>query len=62
MLLIGCNMHSQSAEEAVEQIKKRNYSKVLEEKCREVLLVGINYDRSSKKHECIIEKAAVGTA
>lgn len=54
--------YGKSAEEAVEQIKKRNYSKVLEEKCREVLLVGINYDRSSKKHECIIEKAAVGTA
>ena len=44
-----------SAEEAVEQIKKRNYSDKVSEYTGEMLLVGINYD-DQKGHTCKIEK------
>ena len=44
-----------SAEEAVEQIKKRNYSDKVSEYTGEILLVGINYD-DEKGHTCRIEK------
>ena len=44
-----------SAEEAVEQIKKRNYSDKVSEYIGEMLLVGINYD-DEKGHTCRIEK------
>lgn len=43
-----------SAEDALAQIKERNYIQKAE-KCKEVLLVGINYDEK-KRHECRIEK------
>lgn len=48
--------YNKSAEEAIEQIRRKDYLTVLEEKCKEVLLVGINYDKETKKHECVIEK------
>lgn len=48
--------YDKSAAEAIEQIRKRNYLMALEGKCREVLLVGVSYDKNLKKHECIIEK------
>lgn len=45
---------NKSAEDAMNQIKEKNYiAKVKEYK--EVLLVGINYDAKTKHHECIIE-------
>lgn len=49
--------YDKSATEAIAQIRERNYLMALEGKCREVLLVGVTYDKSLKKHECIIEKA-----
>jgi hypothetical protein len=46
-----------SAEGAIKQIKEKEYSKVFENYSGEVLLVGINYDKESKVHTCIIEQA-----
>jgi hypothetical protein len=47
---------NQSAEGAVAQIRSKNYSDSLKDYAGEVLLVGINYDKESKEHQCIIEK------
>jgi hypothetical protein len=41
---------------AIDQIKQKNYVKALEDYRGNLLLVGINYDKS-KKHSCVIEKA-----
>ena len=45
-----------SAEGAIAQIKERKYVESLKEYQGNLLLVGINYDRDSKKHTCVIEK------
>ena len=42
--------------ELVGQIKERKYAGALEEYKDNLLLVGISYDRKSKKHACVIEK------
>lgn len=47
---------NKSAESAVEQIKRKNYTQALIEYSGEILMVGINYNLKSKKHQCIIEK------
>ncbi len=44
-----------SADEAIEQIKNRNYSDKISEYTGEILLVGISYDEQ-KGHTCKIEK------
>ena len=46
---------NQSEQGAITQIKKKEYVKVLEEYSGKILLVGINYDKKSKKHGCVIE-------
>ena len=46
---------NQSEYGAIEQIRKKEYIKALEEYSGKVLLVGINYDKKSKKHNCVIE-------
>ena len=48
--------YNKSAEGAISQIKERNYTDKLTAFSGEMLLVGINYDKESKKHECQIEK------
>lgn len=45
-----------SAEEAVEQIRNKNYTDCMKDYSGEILLVGINYDKKSKKHTCKIER------
>ena len=45
-----------SASGAIDQIKEKRYAGVLDEYQGNLLLVGINYDKNSKKHECVIEK------
>jgi hypothetical protein len=45
-----------SAEGAITQIKSRNYGESLKDYAGEVLLVGINYDKESKEHQCVIER------
>lgn len=44
-----------SADEAIEQIKNKNYTDYLKKYHGEILLVGINYDKD-KKHTCRIER------
>ena len=46
-----------SAESAIEQIKEKRYIDCLKDYSGDVLLVGINYDKESKKHSCKIESA-----
>ncbi len=41
---------------AVDQIKNKQYCKSLEEYSGDILLVGINYDRKTREHFCVIEK------
>lgn len=48
----------QSAEGAIGQIKRKEYGKSLEEYCGEILLVGINYDKATRAHTCLIEEAS----
>lgn len=45
-----------NAETAISQIKDKHYTQAIESYTGEILLVGINYDKKTKKHECLIEK------
>lgn len=45
-----------SAEGAVDQIKNKKYGAALKEYTGNMLLVGINYDKKTKEHQCKIEK------
>lgn len=47
---------NQSAQGAIAQIKEKQYIKALDGYHGEILLVGINYDKESKTHQCEIEK------
>ena len=47
---------NRSAEGAIQQTKEREYVTSLRDYCGNILLVGINYDKSSKAHTCIIER------
>ena len=49
--------HDNSVESAIEQIKEKQYTDCLKDYSGEILLVGINYDKETKKHSCKIEKA-----
>lgn len=46
-----------SAAGAIRQMKQQQYCKSLEEYRGNILLVGINYDKQTRKHECVIEEA-----
>lgn len=48
--------YGKSAEDAIKQIKDKNYAEKLMSLGHEILLIGINYDKESKKHACRIEK------
>ena len=45
-----------TAEGAIRQIKEKNYVSALKEYKGNLLLVGINYEKRNKKHQCKIEK------
>jgi hypothetical protein len=47
---------NQSAESALSQIKERHYVKALSDYEGKVLLVGVNYDKETKGHTCVIEE------
>lgn len=49
--------YDKSADTAIRQIKEKRYSGALLDFAGDVLLVGINYDKSTKQHTCIIERA-----
>lgn len=40
----------------LDKSKKKRYGEALKEYVGEVVLVGINYDKETKRHECVIEK------
>lgn len=46
---------------AIRQIKDRNYPQLVGQLTNDVLLVGINYNKKTKKHECRIERYKAGT-
>ncbi|MCM1048326.1 MAG: ATP-binding protein [Clostridiales bacterium] len=48
--------YNKSAEGAIEQIKAKEYVQALEEYKGNLLLVGINYDKETKEHSCVIEE------
>ncbi len=45
-----------SAQSAICQIKERGYVDALKNYIGDILLVGISYDKKSKRHHCLIEK------
>ncbi|MDO5411838.1 MAG: AAA family ATPase, partial [Lachnospiraceae bacterium] len=47
---------NQTAEGAISQIKEKNYCASLEEYHGNILLVGINYDKKTREHQCSIEE------
>ena len=47
---------NKAAKGAIEQIKNKEYCRSLEEYKGNILLVGINYSKKSKEHECVIEE------
>lgn len=44
------------AQAAISQIKERKYPQKIAEYTGDILLVGINYDKATKRHECQIER------
>lgn len=44
-----------SAAGAIEQIKEKRYGNALKDYQGNLLLVGINYNKTTKMHECVIE-------
>jgi hypothetical protein len=51
--------YDKNADTAIRQIKEKKYAGALKGYGEEVILVGVSYDRESKKHECVIEKVMV---
>lgn len=51
--------YNKTAAAAIQQIKDRHYTQAFEGYNGEILLVGINYDRDNKLHNCIIEKSKI---
>ena len=45
-----------TADTAIDQIKRKEYPSKIAEYTGDILLVGINYDKETKRHECVIEK------
>lgn len=48
--------YDKDAKTAINQIKDKHYPKAIEEYTGNILLVGINYNKDSKTHTCIIEE------
>ncbi len=49
--------YGRSAEAAIKQIKTQEYFKRYRKQYRNIILVGINYSKATKNHQCLIEKA-----
>lgn len=45
-----------SAEGAIRQIQKREYADWIKGYTGDILLVGLNYDKKKKRHDCVIER------
>ena len=48
--------YNKDAQAAITQIKNRNYPQKVAEYTGDILLVGVNYDKETKKHDCQIER------
>ena len=48
--------YNQDADTAISQIKRRQYPEKVAQYADRILLVGINYDKQKKTHQCVIEK------
>lgn len=48
--------YNKSAEGAIKQIKEKQYVEALHDYVGEVVLVGVNYNKRIKTHECKIER------
>lgn len=46
----------ETADNAIDQIKRKNYPAVLKDYFGEIVLVGIGYDSNTGEHSCVIEK------
>ena len=51
--------YDETAESAIDQIKSKKYTGALREYSGNILLVGISYDKKTKKHTCRIENAVL---
>lgn len=47
---------NQSAETALAQIKEKRYPDAIRDYTGDILLIGINYDKKTKDHQCVIEQ------
>lgn len=47
---------NKDAQAAIRQIKDKQYPEGIKSYTGKILLVGISYDKKSKKHQCVIEK------
>lgn len=47
---------SENIEELISQIKQKEYCRSLEGYRGNILLVGVNYNKKTKEHECVIEE------
>lgn len=47
---------NKTAEGAIKQIRDKKYVSALSEYKGNILLVGINYEKKNRKHQCKIEK------
>jgi ribosomal protein S8 len=52
--------YNKNAKAAIEQIKEKKYPKSLQAYRGNLLLVGVNYDKDTKQHSCIIEDYELG--
>lgn len=50
---------NQNAQTALQQIKNKKYPASITNYTGEILLVGINYDKGIKEHQCKIEKFTI---
>jgi hypothetical protein len=48
--------YNHDADTAIDQILRKQYPAKVAEYCGELLLVGINYDKKDKTHQCNIER------
>ncbi|MCD7889687.1 MAG: ATP-binding protein [Oscillospiraceae bacterium] len=49
--------YNQDVDTAIKQIKEKRYDGKLKEYFGNLIMVGINYDKETKKHTCVIEKS-----
>ena len=54
-LVVGLKWNK-DARTAIQQIKEKKYPDTVRQYTGKMLLVGINYDKKTKEHSCIIEK------